>query len=76
MCKSKKLAFQRAVENAFSRVILIVLSNGKVSVEIDTTKPEVRLADQIRLLEEPVIKVNITIKYFFFVYEKSLIYFP
>ena len=32
----------RAVENAFSKVLLVVLGNGKVAVEIDTTRPEFR----------------------------------
>lgn len=32
----------RAVENAFSKVLLVVLGNGKVTVEIDTTRPEFR----------------------------------
>ncbi|XP_052251148.1 RAD52 motif-containing protein 1-like isoform X2 [Dreissena polymorpha] len=40
--KCKKLCYMRAIENAFSRVLLVVLGNGKVHVEIDTTKPELR----------------------------------
>ncbi|XP_069140409.1 RAD52 motif-containing protein 1-like [Argopecten irradians] len=57
ICKSKKLSYQRAVEDAFSRVLLIVLSNGKVSVEIDTTRPDALLA-QKQANTEPVLKVN------------------
>ncbi|KAK3576606.1 hypothetical protein CHS0354_023123 [Potamilus streckersoni] len=56
VCKCKKLAFQRALEDSFSRVLLVVLSNGKVTVEIDTTKPEI-LAQELQE-EEAVIKVN------------------
>ena len=41
-CRCKKLCCQRAIENAFSKVLLIVLGNGKTMVEIDTTKPEFR----------------------------------
>lgn len=40
--KCKKLCHMRAVENAFSKVLLVVLGNGKVTVEIDTTRPELR----------------------------------
>ncbi|KAL3884169.1 hypothetical protein ACJMK2_030389 [Sinanodonta woodiana] len=56
VCKCKKLAFQRALENSFSRVLLIILSNGKVTVEIDTTKPDI-LPQELQE-EEAVIKVN------------------
>lgn len=56
VCKSKKLAYQRAVENAFSKVIIIVLSNGKVTVEVDTTRPELLLTEKI-LDDENVLKV-------------------
>ncbi|XP_033756889.1 RAD52 motif-containing protein 1-like [Pecten maximus] len=57
ICKAKKLSYQRAVEDAFSRVLLIVLSNGKVSVEIDTTRPDALLA-QKQASTEPVLKIN------------------
>ncbi|OWF49510.1 RAD52 motif-containing protein 1-like [Mizuhopecten yessoensis] len=57
ICKAKKLSYQRAVEDAFSRVLLIVLNNGKVSVEIDTTRPDALLA-QKQVNMEPVLKVN------------------
>ena len=40
ICKCQKLCHMKAVENAFSKVLLVVLGNGKVSVEIDTTKPD------------------------------------
>lgn len=54
-CKCKKLCHQRAIENAFSKVLLVVLGNGKVTVEIDTTKPEFRVEN---IPEEQLIKVN------------------
>ncbi|XP_060073004.1 RAD52 motif-containing protein 1-like [Ylistrum balloti] len=57
VCKAKKLSYQRAVEDAFSRVLLIVLNNGKVSVEIDTTRPDALLA-QKQANAESVLKVN------------------
>lgn len=56
VCKCKKLAYQRAVENAFSKVILVVLSNGKVAVEVDTTQPELLLTEKV-LDDENVLKV-------------------
>lgn len=54
-CKCKKLCHQRAVENAFSKVLLVILGNGKVTVEIDTTKPEFRVEN---IPEEQLIKVH------------------
>lgn len=54
-CKCKKLCHQRAIENAFSRVLLIYLCNGKVAVEIDTTKPEFRTEI---IQDDHLIKVN------------------
>jgi hypothetical protein len=56
VCKSKKLAYQRAVENAFSKVIVVVLSNGKITVEVDTTRPELLLTEKV-LDEDNVLKV-------------------
>lgn len=57
VCKCKKLAYQRAVENAFSKVIIVVLSNGKVAVEVDTTQPELLLTEKV-LDDENVLKIN------------------
>lgn len=56
VCKCKKLAYQRAVENAFSKVIIVVLSNGKVAVEVDNTQPELLLTEKV-LDDENVLKV-------------------
>ncbi|KAJ8317098.1 hypothetical protein KUTeg_005002, partial [Tegillarca granosa] len=55
LCKCKKLAYQRAIENAFSRVLVIVLSNGKVMVEINTMKPEIQLSEN-KLDDTPVLQ--------------------
>ena len=63
-CKCKKLCQQRAVENAFSKVLLVVLSNGKVTVEIDTTKPDFNTADYVpddQLIKVGFIKVTVEI---------------
>ncbi|XP_064652489.1 uncharacterized protein LOC135503088 isoform X2 [Lineus longissimus] len=38
ICKAKKYAHQRAFETAFSKLLLVVLANGKVFVEVDTRK--------------------------------------
>ncbi|XP_045182575.2 RAD52 motif-containing protein 1-like [Mercenaria mercenaria] len=54
-CKCKKLCHQRAIENAFSKLLLVTLSNGKAMVELDTTKPEFR-CDNIP--EDQLVKVN------------------
>ncbi|XP_071804553.1 RAD52 motif-containing protein 1-like isoform X2 [Asterias amurensis] len=35
--RAKKLAIQRASEGAFSKVLIVVLANGKVAVEINST---------------------------------------
>ncbi|KAK6167979.1 hypothetical protein SNE40_021893 [Patella caerulea] len=38
--KTKKIASQRAKQNAFSKLLLIILPNGKVTVEVNTTIPD------------------------------------
>lgn len=58
ICKSKKLAYQRSLENAFSKVILIVLPNGKVTVEVDTTQPDPVILTEKQLDDSNVLKVN------------------
>ena len=35
-CRSMKRAYQSAVENAFSRLLVVVLDNGKVFVEVNS----------------------------------------
>ena len=61
ICKCKKLAYQRAVENAFSRVLLLVLSNGKVAVEVDTTRPELMHTEKM-LNDKNLLKASCTRK--------------
>jgi len=39
-CRSVKRAYQSAVENAFSRVLLVVLDNGKVFVDVNNAVPQ------------------------------------
>lgn len=56
VCKCKKLCQQRALENAFSRVLLVVLPNGKTTVEIDTTKPDFNTANYVP--DDQLIRVN------------------
>ena len=46
----------RAMENAFSHVLLVLLGSGKVHVEIDTTIPELR-TDVIRD-DDQLVKVR------------------
>ena len=40
MCRAKKRAYQQATEDAFSKVLLVTLSGGKVHVEVNTTVEE------------------------------------
>lgn len=56
VCKCKKLSQSRAIENAFSKVLLVVLPNGKATVEIDTTKPDFSSANYVR--DDQLVKVN------------------
>nr|KAG5701300.1 hypothetical protein BaRGS_020662 [Batillaria attramentaria] len=57
--KARKRSHQRAMEHAFSKVLLVVLGNGKVSVEINTTKRDTLTDMQVAILaEEQVLKVN------------------
>ena len=56
VCKCKKVCQQRAIENAFSKVLLVVLGNGKVTVEIDTTKPDLSTASYIP--DDQLVKVS------------------
>jgi len=37
VCRAMKRAYQSAVQNAFSRLLLVVLDNGKVFVDINST---------------------------------------
>lgn len=48
------------MENAFSKVILIVLPNGKVTVEVDTTKPDLILTEK-PLDEDKLLQVSVTV---------------
>ncbi|CAH1775923.1 unnamed protein product, partial [Owenia fusiformis] len=57
LCKVKKIAFQRAMENAFSKIVLIVFGDGRVLVEIDTTKQDV-LMQQNEVEKEELLKIN------------------
>ncbi|XP_041361340.1 RAD52 motif-containing protein 1-like [Gigantopelta aegis] len=55
--KSKKLSQQRALENAFSKLLIIVLGNGKVSVEVNTTLTEQILRTN-HVDDSELLKVN------------------
>ena len=46
----------KAIENAFSKVLLVVLDNGKVTVEIDTTKPDFHSNN---IPDEQLVKVGL-----------------
>nr|QIC49986.1 RAD52 motif-containing protein 1 [Actinia equina] len=53
---AKKIAHRHAFENAFKRVIIIALDNGKVSVEINQT--DVSDCELIGLSEDGVVHIN------------------
>ncbi|WAR16797.1 hypothetical protein MAR_031391 [Mya arenaria] len=53
--KCRKLCHMRAIENAFSHLLLVILGNGKVHVEIDTTVPELR-TDVVK--DDQLVKVT------------------
>ncbi|KAL4217954.1 RAD52 motif-containing protein [Mactra antiquata] len=55
VCKCKKISHQRAIENAFAKLLLIVLDNGKVTVEVDTTIPEFHVD---RIPQDQLIKAS------------------
>ena len=58
LCRLKKTTFQRASENAFSKVLIVVLASGKIHVEINTTYEET-LDDIAEMRHEQFIKVII-----------------
>ncbi|XP_066976581.1 RAD52 motif-containing protein 1-like isoform X3 [Macrobrachium rosenbergii] len=53
---SQKFAMHAAMKSAFSKYIIIVMSNGKVTVEVDTTKQEPLIYDPA--WDKPVVKVK------------------
>ncbi|XP_064597650.1 RAD52 motif-containing protein 1-like isoform X2 [Liolophura sinensis] len=53
----KKLTYQNALENAFSKIILIVLASGKVTVEVNTTMVDI-LLKKAQIDEAGLLKVN------------------
>ncbi|XP_068241509.1 RAD52 motif-containing protein 1-like [Palaemon carinicauda] len=53
---SQKFAMHAALKSAFSKFIIIVLANGKVTVEVDTTKQDPLIYDPA--WDNPVIKVK------------------
>ena len=40
ICKAKKISYQEAVRNAFQKVVIVRLSDGRVYVEVNTTIEE------------------------------------
>lgn len=56
--KARKCCKLRAIEHAFSKVLLIVLHNGKVTVEINTSKPDMLTDMQVeKMADEQVLRV-------------------
>ncbi|XP_076437607.1 RAD52 motif-containing protein 1-like [Babylonia areolata] len=46
--KARKRSYQRALEHAFTQVLLVVVVKVKVTVELDTTQAEDELAERVR----------------------------
>ncbi|XP_046374632.2 RAD52 motif-containing protein 1-like [Haliotis rufescens] len=57
LAKVQKTAHRRAMEHAFSKLVIISLSNGKVSVEVNTTRTDQILRDNM-VDEAQLLKVN------------------
>ena len=57
VCKAKKSAYNQAVQSAFHKVVLVVLGNGKVHVEVNTTVRDLLDYDQ-HLKMDDLLKVN------------------
>ncbi|ELT92150.1 hypothetical protein CAPTEDRAFT_215010 [Capitella teleta] len=55
--KNRKLSYQLAVQNAFSKLVLVLLNNGKVFPEINTTVEE-NLKDEPFLDMDNLLQVN------------------
>ncbi|XP_070534586.1 RAD52 motif-containing protein 1-like isoform X1 [Ptychodera flava] len=57
IAQAKKIAYRRASENAFSKLVLVVFGDGRVMVEVNNTQPD--LLEYINDdLDEELIKVN------------------
>lgn len=61
--KAKKCSLERALQDAFSRVLLVIINNEKVTVEIDMTKRDMLTDLQVAMMaEEQVLKVGCLLK--------------
>jgi hypothetical protein len=59
-CRAKKQAHSQAVQNAFRRVLLVVLSNGKVYAEGNSTVEERVYCDE-QLTTDNILKVRLVV---------------
>lgn len=57
ICCAKKRAYQRAVENAFSRIVLVILPGGRVYADVNTTLED-NLERENLLSDEGLLKVG------------------
>ncbi|XP_014789531.1 uncharacterized protein LOC106883146 isoform X2 [Octopus bimaculoides] len=39
--KARKICYQRSIVNAFSKILVLVLPNGKICAELNTSKPDI-----------------------------------
>lgn len=53
--KAKKISYQRSLQDAFSKIILVVLPNGKVAAERNSSKVDIFWQEASL---SPVLKVN------------------
>ncbi|XP_069977174.1 RAD52 motif-containing protein 1 isoform X1 [Penaeus vannamei] len=53
---ARRFAYQSAMKTAFSKFVIIILGNGKITVEVDTTQEDIYVYDPA--WDNPVVKVN------------------
>jgi hypothetical protein len=58
VCRAKKQSYQQAVQNAFQRVLMVILDNGKVYVDINSTVEDRVYCDE-QLTVDNTLKVRL-----------------
>ncbi|GAB1606731.1 RAD52 motif-containing protein 1-like isoform X1 [Argonauta hians] len=53
--KVRKICYQRSLVNAFSKILVLVLPNGKVSAALNTLKPDTYSAETV---DTPLLQIN------------------
>ncbi|CAI9721476.1 Hypothetical predicted protein [Octopus vulgaris] len=53
--KARKICYQRSLVNAFSKILVLVLPNGKICAELNTSKPDIYCAETF---ETNLLQIN------------------